>query len=446
MPQCGMLAARSVSSNAGSRFSTLSKAVKRQSIVANQATRSRGAHAMTETVQFTPHGRGLLDGVRVVDMSRLVAGNMTTHVLADYGADVIKVERPGKGDDLRSWRVEGIEVFWKVYARNKRSLVLDIQDEEGRAVLLRLIETAQVLVENFLPGTLERLGFGVDVLHARNPKLVVLRISGWGQGSIWSQRPGFGTLVEAMSGWAFMNGHADKPPTLPPLALADMISGLYGASAILAALRAAERGDAPGQVIDLSLFEPIHAMIGAEAAQIRLTGKPTQRAGNQSSHTAPRNVYACADGAYVAMSGSMQSMAERILDTIGRPELKADPRFIDNAARVAHRDELDAIIATFIATRSQAENLALFDAAGVTVGPVCSVADLMDHPYVLDRQAIVEVADRELGSIPMPNIIPRFSATPGVFRRPAPAAGEHTEEIRRELGFPMPDRSVEASR
>ncbi|MFG1425319.1 CaiB/BaiF CoA transferase family protein [Roseixanthobacter glucoisosaccharinicivorans] len=401
---------------------------------------------MTDTVQFTPDRPGPLDGVRVLDMSRLVAGNMTTHVLADYGADVIKIERPGKGDDLRGWKVDGIEVFWKVYSRNKRSVALDIHSEDGRDLLLRLIDTAQVLVENFLPGTLERWALGPDVLHTRNPRLIVLRVSGWGQTGPWSQRPGFGTLVEAMSGWAFMNGHPDKPPTLPPLALADMISGLYGASAILAALRATELNGAPGQVIDLSLFEPIHAMIGAEAAQLRITGRPTERAGNQSSHTAPRNVYRCADGAYVAMSGSMQSMAERILDTIGRPELKSDPRFVDNDARVANRDELDAIIGAFVATRDQAENLALFDAAGVTVGPVCSVADLVNHPYVLGRAAIVEVADRDLGSIPMPNIIPRFSATPGVFRRPAPAVGEHNEEIRRELGVPARGSAVEISR
>ena len=400
---------------------------------------------MPRTIPFTPDGRGPLDGVRVVDLSRLVAGNMTTHVLADYGADVIKIERPGKGDDLRSWRVEGVEVFWKVYARNKRSVALDIHDPDGREMLLRLVDTAQVLVENFVPGTLERWGLGPEELLARNPKLVILRVSGWGQTGPWRLRPGFGTLVEAMSGWAFMNGHADKPPTLPPLAMADMVAGLYGTAAILAALRAVELGDAPGQVLDLSLFEPIHSLIGAEAAQIRLTGAPTPRAGNQSSHNAPRNVYECADGAYVALSGSMQSMAERIFDTIGRPELKTDPRFVDNAARVAHRDELDTIIATFIAGRGQAENLALFEAAGVTVGPVCSVMDLLDHPFVEGREAIVEIPDRDLGSVPMHNIIPRFSATPAPFRRPAPDIGEHTEELRRELGMATPKQPAEVS-
>ena len=389
---------------------------------------------MPEIVPFTPDRKGPLDGVRILDMSRLVAGNMTTHVLADYGADVIKIERPGKGDDLRSWHVEGVDVFWKVYARNKRSVALDVHADDDREVLLRLIDTAQVLVENFLPGTLEKWGLGPEVLHARNPRLVVLRVSGWGQTGPWRLRPGFGTLVEAMSGWAFMNGHPDKPPTLPPLAMADMVAGLYGASAILAALHAVNHGTAPGQVIDLSLFEPIHALIGVEAAQIRLSGKPTPRSGNQSSHTAPRNVYQCSDGSYVAMSGSMQTMAERIFDTIGRPELKTDPRFIDNAARVANRDALDAIIGAFIAMRDQAENLRLFEAAGVTVGPVCSVEDLFDDPYVLGRQAIVELPDPDMGSVPMHNIIPRFSATPGPFRRPAPALGEHTEEIRRELG------------
>ncbi|WP_029352175.1 CoA transferase [Bosea sp. 117] len=396
---------------------------------------------MPDTVPLSPDRRGPLDGVRVVDLSRLVAGNMTTHVLADYGADVIKIERPGKGDDLRSWRVEGVEIFWKVYARNKRSVALDIHDPEGRELLLRLVDTAQVLVENFVPGTLERWGLGPEALLERNPALIILRISGWGQSGPWRLRPGFGTLVEAMSGWAFMNGHADKPPTLPPLAMADMVAGLYGTAAVLAALRAVEQGGARGQVLDLSLFEPIHSLIGAEAAQVRLTGAPTPRAGNQSSHTAPRNVYECSDGAYVAMSGSMQSMAERIFDTIGQPELKTDPRFVDNAARVANRDALDAIIGAFIAGRSQEENLALFEAAGVTVGPVCSVADLLEHPFVVGRQAIVEIPDDDLGTMPMHNIIPRFSGTPAGFRRVAPELGEHTEEVRNELG--MPSRKTE---
>jgi crotonobetainyl-CoA:carnitine CoA-transferase CaiB-like acyl-CoA transferase len=396
---------------------------------------------MTEIKKFDAKHKGLLDGVRVVDLSRLVAGNMTTHVLADYGADVIKVERPGKGDDLRNWRVKGFEVFWKVYSRNKRSVAIDLQTDDGREFLWRLIDTAQVLVENFVPGTLERWGMGPDDLLRRNPKLIVLRVSGWGQTGPWRKKPGFGTLVEAMSGWAFMNGHPDKPPTLPPLALADMISGLYGAAAVLAALRGVEQSDGKGQVIDLSLFEPIHAMVGAEAAHIRLTGAPTMRSGNQSSHTAPRNVYRCKDERYVAMSGSMQSMAERIMETIGRPELKTDPRFVDNTARVANRNALDEIIGAFIALRSQAENLALFEAAGVTVGPVCSVADLMDDPYVNGREAIVEVEDRDLGSVPMHNVIPRFSAMPEPFRRQAPKIGEHTEDLRRELGLPAGKRA-----
>jgi crotonobetainyl-CoA:carnitine CoA-transferase CaiB-like acyl-CoA transferase len=400
--------------------------------------------AVGEIKTFDASRKGLLDGVRVIDLSRLVAGNMTTHVLADYGADVIKVERPGRGDDLRNWRVKGIEVFWKVYSRNKRSVAIDLQSEDGREFLWRLIDTAQVLVENFVPGTLERWGMGPDDLKRRNPKLIVLRVSGWGQTGPWRNRPGFGTLVEAMSGWAFMNGHPDKPPTLPPLALADMIAGLYGAAAVLAALRGVEHSGAPGQVIDLSLFEPIHAMVGAEAAHIRLTGTPTMRSGNQSSHTAPRNVYRCNDGRYVAMSGSMQSMAEKIMETIGRPDLKTDPRFIDNTARVAHRNELDEIIGAFVAQRSQAENLALFEAAGVTVGPVCSVADLMDDPYVKGREAIVEVEDRELGSVPMHNVIPRFSAMPEPFWRPAPSVGEHTDDLRRELGLPPPERGKSA--
>jgi crotonobetainyl-CoA:carnitine CoA-transferase CaiB-like acyl-CoA transferase len=383
-------------------------------------------------IRFDPTARGPLDGIRVIDLSRLVAGNMLTLQLADFGADVIKVERPGEGDDLRRWSEAGQPIYWKVYGRNKRSMTLDLRSDAGLATLRKLLAHAQVMVENFVPGGLEKMGLVPADLLAANPALVIVRISGWGQTGPYAHKPGFGTLVEAMSGFAHLNGFPDRPPALPPLALADMIAGMQGAFATMTALRVAER-EGRGQVIDLSLFEPIFSTIASEAAKTRLTGEATMRAGNQSTHAAPRNVYRCRDGGFVALSGSMQSMAMRIFDTIGRPELKADARFVDNTARVANRDALDAIIGGFIGERDTAENLALFEAAGVTVGPVCNMAELLEHPYTLGREAIVEVEDRELGSIPMHNVVPRLGASPGGFRRPAPELGEHTDEILAEL-------------
>jgi crotonobetainyl-CoA:carnitine CoA-transferase CaiB-like acyl-CoA transferase len=386
----------------------------------------------TTPLRFDPNQQGPLHDIRVVDLSRLVAGNMLTAYLADFGADVIKVERPGAGDDLRNWREAGQPIYWKVYGRNKRSMVLDLRSEEGLASLRKLIAHSQVLVENFVPGGLEKMGLAPEQLHALNPALVIVRISGWGQTGPYSHKPGFGTLVEAMSGFAHLNGFPDKPPALPPLALADMIAGTYGAAGVLTALRVAERSG-QGQVVDLSLFEPIFSFIASEAAKTRLTGEASMRAGNQATHTAPRNVYACSDGGFVALSGSMQSMAMRIFETIGRPELKDDARFATNDGRVANREALDELIGAFIGARSTEENLALFEAAGVTVGPVCSMADLLDHPYTRGRGVIVEVEDRDVGSLPMHAVVPRLSASPGGFRRPAPAVGEHTAQILEEL-------------
>jgi len=381
---------------------------------------------------FDPSREGPLKDVRVLDLSRLVAGNMLTLFLADFGADVVKIEREGKGDDLRGWREAGEPIYWKVYGRNKRSMALDLKTPEGLSLLRRLARHADVLVENFVPGGLEKMGLAPESLLEINPRLVIVRVSGWGQTGPFSHKPGFGTLVEAMSGFAYLNGYPDKPPVLPPLALADMIAGIYGAAGVLTALRAAER-DGKGQVVDLSLFEPIFSFIASEALKYRLTGVPTMRSGNQSSHTAPRNVYECSDGKHVAMSGSMQSMAMRIFDTIGRPELKDDERFSTNDARVRNRDALDEIIGGFIRGRTQRENLDLFERAAVTVGPVCSVADLVDHPYVKGREVIVSLEDPDLGEIEAHNIIPRLSETPGAFRRPAPALGEHTREILEDL-------------
>jgi crotonobetainyl-CoA:carnitine CoA-transferase CaiB-like acyl-CoA transferase len=383
-------------------------------------------------LKYDPATPGPLEGVRVVDLSRLVAGNMLTAYLADFGADVIKIERAEGGDDLRRWNEGGQPIYWKVYGRNKRSMVLDFKSAEGLAQLKKLLRHSQILVENFVPGGLEKMGLVPAELLRDNPALVIVRISGWGQTGPYSHKPGFGTLVEAMSGFAYLNGYPDRPPVLPPLAMADMIAGVYGAAGVLTALRVAER-HGKGQVIDLSLFEPIFSFIASEAAKTQLTGVATMRAGNQSSHTAPRNVYQCGDGGFVALSGSMQSMAMRILDTIGRPELKTDPRFATNEGRVANRVALDHIIADFIGARSTQENLDLFEAAGVTVGPVCSMADLLDHPYTNGREAIVKLEDSDMGSLPMHNIVPRLTGGPGGFRRPAPALGEHTAEINAEL-------------
>jgi formyl-CoA transferase len=350
------------------------------------------------------------------------------------GAEVVKIERPA-GDDLRNWTTQGVPIWWQVYGRNKKSVCLDLRAEAGRDVLLRLVEGAKMLVENFRPGTLERMGLGPDVLHDRNPGLVIVRISGWGQSGSWRHKPGFGTLVEAFSGFAAMNGFADRPPVLPSFAMADAFAGLYGAFSALTALRAVEVGGGPGQVIDLSLIEPILAMLGPKAAEHRLTGESSPRMGSQCNIQAPRDVYPTRDGRYVALSTGTQAMAERLLRAIGGAELADDPRFATNALRLAHRDEIEAIVKAFIGARSQDETLAFFEAAEITVGQVCDEADLARHPYVLDRQALVDLPDRLMDSIPMHNVVPRLSGTPGALRTPAPSLGQHNAEVLAGLGY-----------
>jgi formyl-CoA transferase len=336
-----------------------------------------------------------------------------------------------------------VSTFWKVYARNKRSLALDYRSAEGLALLRRLVGTAHVLVENFVPGKLEGMGLDPAALLALQPGLVIARISGWGQTGPFRNKPGFGSLVEAMSGFASMNGFPDRPPVLPPLALADMITGLYGATSIMVALRHAER-TGEGQVLDLSLFEPMLSVLGPEAANYALTGQATPRLGSRSNISAPRSVYPCSDGQFVAMSASMQGMAERLFRAIGRADLITDPRFLTNADRIRNNDVLDPIIADFMRQRTRAENLALFGAAGVTVGPVCDAADLAQDPYVIERESLVVLPDAEMGALPMHNVVGRLSGTPGTIRSPAPALGEHTAEILAGLG--VDDTSLAALR
>mgnify|MGYP001333923415 CR=1 FL=1 len=389
---------------------------------------------MAEVRHFDPEVQGPLRGIRVLDLSRLMAGNMLSLQLGDFGADVIKVEPPA-GDPLRDWKDDGHSFFWKTYGRNKRSITLDLRRRSAMEALWKLIETADVFVENYRPGTLEKMGLAPQALLEANPDLIVVRISGFGQTGPYAHLPGFGTIVEAMSGFADRTGFPDREPVLPPLALADMIAGIYGASATMTALLARERGLSRGQVIDLSLLEPMYSVLGPEAAIFTQTGKIKQRVGSASNTASPRNVYRCADGKYLALSGSTPAVARRIFEIIGRPDMNADPRFATNSDRVKNRALVDEAVGAWFAQRTSDEALAVMREAGATVGPVYNIADIMADAHYREREIIVEAEDAQFGALAMHNIVPRLSATPGVWRRPAPAQGEHGREILAEAGL-----------
>lgn len=382
---------------------------------------------------YLPDAKGPLNGLRVVDMTRLAAGNMMTHMLADFGAEVIKIERPGQGDDLR--RFGEAQSWWKVYARSKRSLSLNFRTDEGREILEKLIATADILCENFVPGTLEKWGLGPEQLWALNENLIIVRVSGWGQTGPYKDKPGFGSLIEGMSGFAAMTGWSDKPPLLPPLALADMVAGLSGFGGVLSAVIARQNGTAKGQVVDLSLFEPLFGILGPWAAAYEATGKVPERKGNSSDVAAPRNLYPTKDGKHIAMSASMQSMWEKLAEAIGQPELIIDPKYKTSQNRIANAEELDGIIAAFMQTRTLDENLEYFEERGVTVGPIFDIADLIDHPYVRGREVLQDFEDEDMERLPMHQTFPRLSATPGAVRAPAPKLGQDNTAILSELGY-----------
>ena len=383
---------------------------------------------------FDPSATGPLAGIRVLDLSRLMAGNMLSLQLADFGADVVKIEPP-EGDPLRAWKDDGHSLFWKTYGRNKRSVMLNLRQAPAMAALWKLVETADVFIENYRPGTLEKMGLAPENLLAANPDLIVVRISGFGQTGPYAQYPGFGTLIEAMSGFADRTGFPDREPVLPPLALADMVAGIYGASATMMALYARQAGTARGQVIDLSLLEPMFSVLGPEAAIHAVTGKIKQRAGSASNTASPRNVYRCKDGKYLALSGSTPAVARRIFEIIGRPDMNDDPRFASNSDRVQHRALVDEAIGAWFAKRDSHEALETMRQAGATVGPIYNIADAMADPHFAQREIIVTADDDAFGSLPMHDIVPKMSATPGVWRLPAPELGQHNAEVLRDAGL-----------
>ncbi|MFJ5777256.1 CaiB/BaiF CoA transferase family protein [Streptomyces sp. NPDC093094] len=377
-----------------------------------------------------------LSGLRVLDLATLFAGPLAATLLGDFGAEVVKVEHPTKPDPSRGHgpAKDGIGLWWKVLGRNKRTITLDLSRPGGRDTLLRLAATADVVVENFRPGTLERWDLGWEDLSAVNPRLVLTRVTAFGQFGPSSHRPGFGTLAEAMSGFAAITGEPDAPPTLPPFGLADSVAGLATAYAVMTALAARDR-TGQGQVVDMALIEPILAVLGPQPTWYDQLGYVQPRTGNRSANNAPRNTYRTADGTWVAVSTSAQSVAERVMHLIGRPDLIDEPWFATGADRARHSDVLDAAVGGWIAGRTRTEVLQAFEKADAAIAPVQDVRDVMADPQYAALDTVTTVDDPELGSLRMQNVLFRLSATPGAIRWAGRPHGADTDAVLTELGL-----------
>ena len=377
---------------------------------------------------------GPLAGIRVLDVSTVYAAPISAMVLGDFGADVIKVEHP-KGDPARThgWNREGHGLWWKVISRNKRTMTLNFSKPEGQAILRRLVAEADVVVENFRPGVLEKWGLGPDDLMDVNPRLVMLRVTGFGQEGPYAERRAFGTLAEAMSGFAHQTGQEDGPPTLPPFGLADGVAGLAGAFAVITALYHRDLSGGGGQVIDLSLLEPLLGILGPGPSVFDQLGVIAGRHGNRSPNNAPRNAYLTRDGRWVAVSASSTSVAERVMRLVGRADLVAMPWFPSAGERSRRSELLDGAVSTWIAARELDEVVEAFEAAGAALAPIYDVEQLMNDPHVRFRDTITTVEDEDLGPLRMQNLMVRLTGTPGEIRFPGRRLGQDNEVLYREL-------------
>ncbi|SCY25895.1 Crotonobetainyl-CoA:carnitine CoA-transferase CaiB [Streptomyces sp. 136MFCol5.1] len=381
-----------------------------------------------------------LSGLRVLDLATLFAGPLAATMLGDFGAEVVKVEHPRKPDPSRGHgpTKDGIGLWWKLLGRNKRNLTLDLSTPGGRDVLLRLAASSDVIIENFRPGTLERWGIGWEELHTVNPRLVLTRVTGFGQFGPYATRPGFGTLAEAMSGFAAITGEPDGPPTLPPFGLADSIAALATAYAVMAALAGRDR-TGEGQVVDLAIIEPILTVLGPQPLWYDQLGYVQERTGNRSRNNAPRNTYRTSDGQWVAVSTSAQSIAERVMRLVGRAELIDEPWFASGATRAEHSDELDEAVGTWMARHTRDEAISAFEKAEAAIAPIHDIRDVMEDPQYRALGSVAEVPDPELGPLRMQNVLFRLSRTPGSIRWAGRPHGADTEEILTGLGLSGPD-------
>ncbi len=378
--------------------------------------------------------QGPLAGLKVLDLSIIVAGGTASSLLADFGAEVIKVERPGAGDPLRNWGpfANGVSLWWKVHSRNKKSITLNLATPEGQDILKKLAAQADVLIEGFRPGAMERWGLGPDDLQAVNPKLVMLRFSGFGQTGPYKDRPGFGTIAECMSGYISMTGFPDTAPNLPPIPLADEIAGVFGAMAGMMALYHRDTSgdrDAKGQVVDVSLFEPLFRLCIPHITMFDMLGINRERVGNDFPDAAPRSLYKTSDDRWLGLSATSQSTFERLAQAMGMPDLISRSEFKDNAARLENRDSLNDELQGWLGQRDLEEAMDQLIPSGGVVGPVYDAPQIMSDPHYQAREDIIGINDPELGKTKMLGIVPKFSETPGAVKHAGPNVGEHNQHI-----------------
>lgn len=379
---------------------------------------------------------GPLEGIKVLDISTILAGPLVAQILGDFGAEVIKIEHPTKPDGMRGHGLDkdGHPLWWTMIGRNKRTVTLDLGNSRGGAVFRRLAAEADVVVENFRPGTLERWGLGYDVLSELNPGLILLRVTGFGQTGPYATRPAFGTLVESMSGFAHLTGEADGPPTLPAFGLADSLAGIAGSSAVSMALLHRTNNGGKGQQIDLDLLSPIMAAVGPGVIYADQLGIDQERTGNRSSNNAPRNLYKTADGYWLAISTSANSIAERVLVLVGHPEVLDEPWFATGRQRAAHADLLDEYVGGWIAKRTKDVVIDEFEKAGAAVAPVYKPSDLLSDPQVNAIEMVTTVEDDDLGPVRMQNVMWRMGGSPGRIRYTGRKHGADTDQVLTEIG------------
>jgi len=378
-----------------------------------------------------------LSGLRVIELGQLIAGPFASKILAEFGADVIKIEPPKTGDPLRTWRLlhEGTSVWWAAHARNKRSVTLDLRQPEGQEVIRQLAKDADILIENFRPGAMEKWGLGFQALHAINPKLIMLRVSGYGQSGPYRDRPGFGVIGEAMGGLRYLSGEPGRPPVRVGVSIGDTLSGLHGVIGVMMALRHREQQGGVGQEVDVALYESVFNMMESLLPEYSKFGVVRQPSGASMPGIVPTNAYLCNDGRYALIAGNGDSIYKRLMETIGRTDLATDPQLANNIGRAANADLIDTAISSYTQQHSLEFVLEAMNAAGVPAGKSYDAADIAQDPHYQARDMILEATLPDGSKVQVPGIVPKLSQTPGQVTRPAPALGQHTAEVLGELGI-----------